>query len=126
MLREAAGLGFAAMYVPEELGGAGLTRLDAALVFEALAEACPAVSSFISIHNMCAWMIATHGATALRERYLPGAVTMETILAYCLTEPGSGSDAAALRTRAVRDGDGWRSTAPRRSSPAAASPTSTW
>ena len=108
MLREAAGLGFAAMYVPEELGGAGLNRLDAALVFEALAMACPAVSSFLSIHNMCAGMIARTAATALRARYLPGAVTMETILAYCLTEPGSGSDAAALRTRAVRSDDGWR------------------
>jgi alkylation response protein AidB-like acyl-CoA dehydrogenase len=107
VLRDAAGLGLAAMYVPEEMGGAGLTRLDAALVFEALAEACPAVSSFISIHNMCAWMIAAHGSEALRARYLPGAVTMETILAYCLTEPGSGSDAAALRTRAERSNEGW-------------------
>jgi alkylation response protein AidB-like acyl-CoA dehydrogenase len=107
VLRDAAGLGLAAMYVPEKTGGAGLTRLDAALVFEALAEACPAVSSFISIHNMCAWMIAAHGGEALRARYLPGAVTMDTILAYCLTEPGSGSDAAALRTRAERTNEGW-------------------
>jgi alkylation response protein AidB-like acyl-CoA dehydrogenase len=107
VLREAAGLGLAAMYVPEELGGTGLSRLDAALVFEALAESCPAVSSFISIHNMCAWMIATHGSDAVRARCLPGAVTMETILAYCLTEPGSGSDAAALRTRAERTNDGY-------------------
>ena len=107
VLREAGGLGFAAMYVPEHLGGGGLTRLDAALVFEALAMACPAVSSFLSIHNMCAWMLATHGGAALRARYLPDAVTMERILAYCLTEPGSGSDAAALRTRAVRGDDGY-------------------
>ena len=110
VLREAAGLGFAAMVVPEAMGGAGLTRLDAALVIEALAMACPAVASFISIHNMCAAMIARHGSEALRARILPGAATMETILAYCLTEPGSGSDAAALRTRAERDGDGWRLT----------------
>ena len=110
MLREAAGLGFAAMVVPEAMGGAGLTRLDAALVIEALAMACPAVASFVSIHNMCAAMIARHGSEALRARILPGAATMETILAYCLTEPGSGSDAAALRTRAERDGDGWRLT----------------
>ena len=72
--------------------------------------ACPAVASFVSIHNMCAAMIARHGSEALRARILPGAATMETILAYCLTEPGSGSDAAALRTRAERDGDGWRLT----------------
>ena len=107
MLREAGALGLAAMYVPEEMGGTGLTRLDAALVFEALAMACPAVSSFISIHNMCAWMIAAHGSEAVRARYLPGAVTMERILAYCLTEPGSGSDAAALRTRAERTDEGY-------------------
>ena len=110
VLREAAGLGFAAMVVPEAMGGAGLTRLDAARVIEALAMACPAVASFVSIHNMCAAMIARHGSEALRARILPGAATMETILAYCLTEPGSGSDAAALRTRAERDGDGWRLT----------------
>jgi alkylation response protein AidB-like acyl-CoA dehydrogenase len=107
VLREAGGLGFAAMYVPETMGGAGLTRLDAALVIEALAMACPAVASFISIHNMCAAMIARHGSEALRGRYLPGGATMEAILAYCLTEPGSGSDAAALRTRADRAADGW-------------------
>jgi alkylation response protein AidB-like acyl-CoA dehydrogenase len=108
VLAEAGGLGFAAMYVPEELGGAGLTRLDAVLVFEALAEACPAVSSFISIHNMCAWMIASWGSEAARDRYLPGAVTLERVCAYCLTEPGSGSDAAALRTRATATPEGWR------------------
>jgi alkylation response protein AidB-like acyl-CoA dehydrogenase len=109
-LREAAGLGFAAMLVLEAMGGTGLTRLDAALVIEALALSCPAVASFISIHNMCAAMIARHGSAELRERFLPKAATMDSILAYCLTEPGSGSDAAALRTRAERDGDGWRLT----------------
>jgi alkylation response protein AidB-like acyl-CoA dehydrogenase len=107
VLRAAADLGLAAMYVPEEVGGTGLTRLDAALVFEALAMACPAVASFISIHNMCAHMIATRGSEALRNRFLPSVTTMETIVSYCLTEPGSGSDAAALRTRAERSDDGW-------------------
>lgn len=107
MLREAAGLGFAAMYVPEDMGGAGLSRLDAALVFEALAMACPTVSAFISIHNMCAHMIATYGSDAMRERHLPRVATMDTIVSYCLTEPGSGSDASALRTRASRGPDGW-------------------
>jgi alkylation response protein AidB-like acyl-CoA dehydrogenase len=107
MLREVAGLGFAAMYVPEEMGGAGLSRLDAALVFEALSQACPTVAAFVSIHNMCAFMISAYGTEELRDRYLPGAVTMETIISYCLTEPGSGSDAAALRTRATRTNEGW-------------------
>ncbi len=107
MLREAAALGLAAMYVPEEMGGAGLTRLDATLVFEALGMACPTVASFISIHNMCAHMIAAYGSEAQRDRWLPDVIAMETVVSYCLTEPGSGSDAAALRTRAVRDGDGW-------------------
>jgi alkylation response protein AidB-like acyl-CoA dehydrogenase len=106
-LAEAGGLGFAAMYVPEELGGAGLTRLDAVLVFEALAEACPAVSAYVSIHNMCAWMVARWGSEAARDRSLPGLVSLDRYCAYCLTEPGSGSDAAALRTRAVRTGTGW-------------------
>jgi alkylation response protein AidB-like acyl-CoA dehydrogenase len=107
MLREAAGMGFASMYLPEEMGGTGLTRLDAALVFEALSQACPTVASFLSIHNMCAHMIATYGSDAVRDRYLPRIATMETIVSYCLTEPGSGSDAAALRTRAARTNEGW-------------------
>jgi alkylation response protein AidB-like acyl-CoA dehydrogenase len=107
LLREAGDLGFAAMYVPENLGGAGLTRLDAALVFEALAQSCPAVASFISIHNMCAWMLASWGSESARARYLPSAVTLDRYIAYCLTEPGSGSDAAALRTRATRTDEGW-------------------
>ena len=107
VLEAAGALGFGAMLVPEDMGGAGLDRLDAALVVEALAMACPAVASFVSIHNMCAAMIARHGGEALRARILPGAVGMRTILAYCLTEPGSGSDAAALRTRADRSAGGW-------------------
>jgi alkylation response protein AidB-like acyl-CoA dehydrogenase len=107
ILAEAGALGFAAMYVPEEMGGAGLTRLDAVLVFEALAEACPAVASFISIHNMCAWMFACWATDAARERHLPGLISLEHFCAYCLTEPGSGSDAAALRTRATQTATGW-------------------
>ncbi|MBF9032160.1 acyl-CoA dehydrogenase [Rhodobacterales bacterium HKCCE3408] len=103
-------LGFGGLYVPEELGGSGLNRLDATLVFEALAEACPTVSAFLSIHNMCAWMIASWGTEELKARILPKALTMETFLAYCLTEPGSGSDAAALKTKAERTNEGWRLT----------------
>ena len=107
VLEEAGALGLAALCVPEDLGGSGLSRLDATLVFEALAEACPSVASFLSIHNMCAQMIAAHCAPAMRARFLPGIVTMETVVSYCLTEPGSGSDAAALRTRARRTNEGW-------------------
>jgi alkylation response protein AidB-like acyl-CoA dehydrogenase len=106
-LQEAGALGFAAMYVPEELGGAGLTRLDATLVFEALAMGCPAFSSFVSIHNMCTSMVAAYGTEALKAEWLPRLVTLEAVAAYCLTEPGSGSDAAALRTRAARTNEGW-------------------
>jgi len=107
VLRAAGDLGLAGIYVPEALGGSGLGRLEAALVFEALAEACPSVASFISIHNMCAWMLARNGTDALRDAYLPRMLTMEAICSYCLTEPGSGSDAAALRTRAERSDAGW-------------------
>jgi alkylation response protein AidB-like acyl-CoA dehydrogenase len=105
VLREAAALGMAAIYTGEEFGGAGLTRLDAALIFEALAEACPCVSAYLSIHNMCAWMIDAFGAREQRARFLPKLVGMERAASYCLTEPGSGSDAAALTTRAERQGD---------------------
>lgn len=98
-------LGFGAIYVSEESGGIALGRLEAALVMEAMAYGCPATSAFISIHNMAAWMIDRFGSTDLKQRYLPGLVTMETIGSYCLTEPGSGSDAAALKTTARRDGD---------------------
>ena len=106
-LREAAGLGMAALYVREESGGAGLSRLDAAVVFEALATGCPTVSAFLSIHNMVAWMIDTFGSDAQRAAWLPSLLTMEKIASYCLTEPGAGSDAAALSTRAVRDNQGY-------------------
>jgi alkylation response protein AidB-like acyl-CoA dehydrogenase len=103
-------LGFGGLCVSEEAGGAGLSRLDATLVFEALSMACPSVAAFLSIHNMCARMIDAHGSDELKARWLPAALTMETVFSYCLTEPGSGSDAAALRTRATRTNDGWRLT----------------
>ncbi len=103
-MREAAALGMAALYVREESGGSGLTRLDAAVVFEALSTGCPVVAAFLSIHNMVAWMIDSYGSEAQRAQWLPKLVSMEAIASYCLTEPGSGSDAAALRTKARRDG----------------------
>jgi alkylation response protein AidB-like acyl-CoA dehydrogenase len=108
VLREAGELGLAGIYVSEEQGGSGLTRLDAALIFEALSTACPSVASFISIHNMCAWMVDRFGSDELKAKWLPQLVTMEKIASYCLTEPGSGSDAAALRTRAERTNEGYR------------------
>jgi alkylation response protein AidB-like acyl-CoA dehydrogenase len=104
-LRAAAALGLAAIYVRAESGGAGLSRLDAALIFEALSEACPTVAAYLSIHNMTAWMIDTYGSDKQRKQWLPGLVSMELLASYCLTEPGSGSDAAALATTARRDGD---------------------
>ena len=104
---ELAALGFGGLYVREENSGAGLTRLDATLVFEALSYSCASVAAFLSIHNMCAKMIDLYGSDELRARILPRAVSMDLILSYCLTEPGSGSDAAALKTRASRDGDSY-------------------
>ncbi|SMC92945.1 acyl-CoA dehydrogenase family protein [Novosphingobium sp. B1] len=104
-IKAAAELGFAAIYVSEESGGIGLGRLEAALIMEAMAYGCPATSAFISIHNMAAWMIDTFGGDELKGRYLPQLVTMDKIASYCLTEPGSGSDAAALKTTARLDGD---------------------
>src|SRR3954452_21273125 len=107
VMREAAALGMGGVYIREDVGGSGLTRLDAALIFEALATGCPTVSAYISIHNMAAWMIDRFGSDAQRRRFLPNLVTMEHLASYCLTEPGAGSDAAALKTRAVRDGDAY-------------------
>ncbi|MGD0641537.1 MAG: acyl-CoA dehydrogenase family protein [Roseiarcus sp.] len=104
VLREAAALGMATIYVREEHGGSGMTRLDAALIFEALATGCPCVASYLSIHNMVASVIDRFGSPALQARYLPKLATMELLSSYCLTEPGAGSDAAALSTRAWRDG----------------------
>ena len=105
VLREAAALGMGGIYVSEEHGGSGLTRLDAALIFEALSLGCPTVAAFLSIHNMAAWMIDRFGSQDQRARFLPGLCRMDQVAAYCLTEPGSGSDAASLRTTARRDGD---------------------
>lgn len=100
-------LGFGGLYVSEASGGAGLTRLDATLVFEALSMACPSVAAFLSIHNMCARMIDSFADDQMKSRLLPDILTMQTVLSYCLTEPGSGSDAAALKTRAERTNDGY-------------------
>ncbi len=105
VIRETGPLGLGGIYVRDDVGGSDLSRLDAVLVFEALSHACPAFSSFISIHNMAASMIDRYGDEELRQRFLPKLTSMEWLASYCLTEPGSGSDAAALRTRAVRDGD---------------------
>ncbi|OLS51704.1 acyl-CoA dehydrogenase family protein [Rhodovulum sulfidophilum] len=104
---ELGALGFGGLYVRESSGGSGLSRLDATLVFEALSMACPSVAAFLSIHNMCAKMIDAFGSEEMRARVLPEALPMQTVLSYCLTEPGSGSDAAALKTRAVRGAEGW-------------------
>ncbi|MBI1619176.1 isobutyryl-CoA dehydrogenase [Aquamicrobium zhengzhouense] len=105
IIRETGALGLGGIYVREDVGGSGLTRLDAVLIFEALANACPGFSSMISIHNMAAWMIDTFGSEEMRQRLLPQMTSFEWMASYCLTEPGAGSDAAALRTRAVRDGE---------------------
>lgn len=104
-LRAAAALGFAAIYVKDDVGGSGLSRLDAALIFEALSMGCTPTAAFLSIHNMASWMIDRFGNEEQRRAWLPKLARMELIASYCLTEPGSGSDAAALKTRAVRDGD---------------------
>ncbi len=106
-IKAAAELGFAAIYVSEESGGIALGRLEAALIMEAMSYGCPSTSAFISIHNMAAWMIDRFGSATVKDKYLPDLVTMDRLASYCLTEPGSGSDAAALKTRAVRDGDDW-------------------
>jgi alkylation response protein AidB-like acyl-CoA dehydrogenase len=105
VLRQAAALGMGAIYCQEEFGGSGLTRHDAAIIFEALATGCPTISAFITIHNMVTWIIDRYGSQEQRARYVTALAPMDLIGAYCLTEPGSGSDAAALRTRAMRDGD---------------------
>nr|WP_047580234.1 isobutyryl-CoA dehydrogenase [Methylobacterium sp. ZNC0032] len=104
-MRAAAALGMGGIYIREDVGGSGLTRLDAALIFEALSTGCPTVAAYISIHNMCAWMIDRYGSDEQRQRFLPKLCTMEHLASYCLTEPGAGSDAAALKTKAVLDGD---------------------
>ena len=105
VLQELAGLGFAGIYVGEEHGGSGLTRHDAALIFEELSRGCIATAAFLSIHNMCSWMIDSFGNDEQRAEWLPKLASMEKIASYCLTEPGSGSDAAALRTTARAEGN---------------------
>jgi alkylation response protein AidB-like acyl-CoA dehydrogenase len=104
-MRKAAALGMGGVYIAEDVGGSGLSRLTATLIFEALATGCPTVAAYISIHNLVAWMIDAHGSEAQRKQWLPKLCTMELLGSYCLTEPSVGSDAAALTTRAVRDGD---------------------
>jgi len=105
VLREAAELGMAAIYCQEDAGGSGLRRLDGVRIFEQLAVADPTVAAFLSIHNMCTWMVDTYGTDEQRMKLVPRLASMELIASYCLTEPGAGSDASALRTKAVRDGD---------------------
>ncbi len=100
-------LGFGALYVSEDSGGSGLSRLDATLVFEALSMACPSVAAFLSIHNMCAKMLDSFASDELKSRIMPDVLGLNTVLSYCLTEPGSGSDAAALKTRAARTNEGY-------------------
>lgn len=105
VLREAAEMGFAGIYTRDEFGGSGMSRLDAALIFEQLSRGCVSTAAYISIHNMCAWMIDSWGDDGQRAKFLPPLMSMEHFASYCLTEPGAGSDAASLRTKAVKDGD---------------------
>lgn len=107
VLREAAEMGMGAIYVSEEFGGSGMRRLDGVRIFEQLARGCPSVAAYLSIHNMCVWMVDEFGTQEQRQKWIPGLASMEHFASYCLTEPGAGSDAAALRTRAVRDGDSY-------------------
>jgi alkylation response protein AidB-like acyl-CoA dehydrogenase len=104
-LRAAAALGLAGIYIREDVGGSGLGRMEASIVFEALSYGDVATAAFLSIHNMCGWMIDRFGSEELRHRFLPRLTTMDSVASYCLTEPGAGSDAASLSTRAVKDGD---------------------
>ena len=106
-LRKAAALGFGGIYVRDDVGGSALSRLDATIIFEELAQGCTSTAAYISIHNMAAWMIDAYGSDEQRRQFLPKLCTMEHFASYCLTEPGSGSDAASLATRAVRDGDSY-------------------
>ena len=105
VIKKSAELGLAGIYTREDVGGSGLGRLDAALIFEALSAGCTSTAAYISIHNMCSWMIDRFASEELRQKYCPKLTSMEMVASYCLTEPGSGSDAAALKTKAVKDGD---------------------
>jgi len=105
VIREAAGLGFAGLYVNEDVGGSALSRFDAVLVFEQLSQGCISTAAFISIHNMCSWMIDRFASDEMRKEWLPQLTSMDLIASYCLTEPGAGSDAGSLKTKATKDGD---------------------
>ncbi|MEU0495330.1 acyl-CoA dehydrogenase family protein [Mycobacterium sp. NPDC006124] len=105
VMRDAAEMGMAAVYCSEDVGGSGLRRLDGVRIFEQLATADPTIAAFMSIHNMCTWMVDTYGTAEQRKALVPRLASMELVASYCLTEPGAGSDAAALRTKAIRDGD---------------------
>jgi alkylation response protein AidB-like acyl-CoA dehydrogenase len=105
VLAGAGALGLGAIYTRDDVGGSGLGRVDSVMIFEALAKGCPTIAAYISIHNMCCWMIDTYGTQTQRAEWCPKLAMMETLASYCLTEPGAGSDAAALSTRAIRDGD---------------------
>ena len=105
VIKKSAELGLAGIYTRDDVGGSGLGRLDAALIFEALSAGCTATAAYISIHNMCSWMIDRFGSEEVRQKFCPKLTSMEMVASYCLTEPGSGSDAAALKTKAVKDGD---------------------
>src|SRR4051794_14727629 len=104
-LRKAAALGFGGIYVKDDVGGSALTRLEATIIFEELAQGCTSTAAYISIHNMAAWMVDAFAGEAARQKFLPKLCTMEQFASYALTEPGAGSDAASLTTRATRDGD---------------------
>ena len=106
VLREAAEMGMGAIYVSEDVGGSGMRRLDGVRIFEQLARGCPSVAAYLSIHNMCVWMIDEFGTDEQRQQWIPKLASMELFASYCLTEPGAGSDAAALRTKAVKEGEG--------------------
>lgn len=101
-MREAAGLGFGAMFCKDEYGGTGLGRVDGSIIFEELASGCTSTTAYLTIHNMCAWMVDTFGTIEQREKFIPRMASMELFASYCLTEPGSGSDAASLSSRAVK------------------------
>ena len=105
VVKAAAELGFGSIYISEESGGIGLGRVESALIMEAMSYGCASTSAFISIHNMASWMIDTFGSQTVKDKYLPSLIGCDTISSYCLTEPSAGSDAASLRTKAVRDGD---------------------
>ena len=126
-MRKAAALGMGGVCIAEDVGGSGLSRLIATLIFEALATGCPTVAAYMSIHNMAAWMIDAYGSNEQRNKWLPKLCKMEFLASYCLTEPGAGSDAAALTTLAVRDGDCYVLNGQKQFISAAPAPaTSTW